>query len=121
MNQETDVFPAVRQLVDTLRNPPHGAKKSLSRLTCAFFQLAWSARFGYGGLHLTSIACVLPESRKFKSSYKSLSRFLKCKFFDASSLAPCMLSVSWGRSHLCLPKILKSLGECGLSFLHNSH
>ena len=96
MNQETDFFPAVRQFVDTLRNPPHGAKK-LSRLTCAFFQLAWSVRFGNGGLHLTSIARVLPESRKFKSSYKLLSRFLKCKFFDASSLAPCMLSVILGK------------------------
>jgi len=57
---------------------------------------AWSIRFGYGGLHLTSIARVLPQGKKFKSSYKWLSRFLKCKYFDASSLAECMLAVILG-------------------------
>lgn len=80
-------FPCLRRTV----------RKNLSRLTGAFLQLAWSVRFGYGGLHLTSIARVLPESKKFKSSYKWLSRFLKCKFFDASSLAECMLAVILGK------------------------
>jgi Transposase DDE domain len=97
MNQDTDLLLAVRQLVDThfscLRRT---VRKNLSRLTCAFLQLALSVRFGYGGLHLTSIARVLPEGKKFKSSYKWLSRFLKCKFFDASSLAECMLAVILG-------------------------
>jgi hypothetical protein len=59
--------------------------------------LAWSIRFGYGGLHFTSIARVLPEGKKFKSSYKWLSRFLKCKYFDASSLAECMLALILGQ------------------------
>lgn len=72
-------------------------RKNLSRLICAFLQLALNVRFGYGGLHLTSIAQVLPEGRKFNSSYKWLSRFLKCKFFDASSLAECRLAVILGK------------------------
>ena len=80
-------FPCLRRTV----------RKNLARLTCAFLQLALSVRFGYGGLHLTSIARVLPEGKKFKSSYKWLSRFLKCKFFDASSLAECMLAVILGK------------------------
>jgi Transposase DDE domain len=79
-------FPCLRRTV----------RKNLARLTCAFLQLALSVRFGYGGLHLTSIARVLPEGKKFKSSYKWLSRFLKCKYFDASSLAECMLAVILG-------------------------
>jgi len=83
MNHETDLSPAVR--------------KNLSRLACAFLQLACSVRFGYGGLHLTSIARVLPQGKNFKSSYKWLSRFLKCKYFDASSLAACMLAVILGK------------------------
>jgi hypothetical protein len=33
----------------------------------------------------------------FKSSYKWLSRFLKCKYFDPSSLAECMLTLILGR------------------------
>ncbi|PYT71224.1 MAG: hypothetical protein DMG39_13710, partial [Acidobacteria bacterium] len=97
MNQEKDLLSAVRELVDAhfsdLRRTVH---KNLARLTCAFLHLAWSIRFGYGGLHLTSIARVLPQGKKFKSSYKWLSRFLKCKFFDASSLAECMLAVILG-------------------------
>jgi len=36
-------FPCLRRTV----------RKNLSRLTCAFLQLALSVRFGYGGLHLT--------------------------------------------------------------------
>src|SRR6266481_6031139 len=97
MNQEKDLLSAVRELVDAhfsdLRRP---VRKNLARLTCAFLHLAWSIRFGYGGLHLTSIARVLPQGKKFKSSYKWLSRFLKCKYFDASSLAECMLAVILG-------------------------
>ncbi|HXY10090.1 MAG TPA: transposase [Terriglobales bacterium] len=79
-------FPCLRRTV----------RKNLARLTGAFLQLAWGVRFGYGGLHLTSIARVLPAGKKFKSSYKWLTRFLKCKYFDASSLAQCMLSVILG-------------------------
>jgi hypothetical protein len=97
MNNETDLSPAVRQLIDThFSGLRRTVRKNLSRLTCAFLQLAWSVRFGYGGLHLTSIARVLPQGKKFKSSYKWLSRFLKCKYFDASSLAECMLAVILG-------------------------
>jgi hypothetical protein len=98
MNHETDLSRAVRQLIDThFSGLRRTVRKNLSRLTCAFLQLAWSVRFGYGGLHLTSIARVLPESKNFKSSYKWLSRFLKCKYFDASSLAECMLAVILGK------------------------
>jgi hypothetical protein len=52
-------FPRLRRTV----------RKNLSRLTCAFLRLALSVRFGYGGLHLTSAARVLPQGVKFKSSY----------------------------------------------------
>jgi Transposase DDE domain len=98
MNHEKDLLSAVRQLVDThFSGLRRTVRKNLARLTCAFLQLAWSVRFGYGGLHLTSIARVLPEGQKFKSSYKWLSRFLKCKYFDASSLAECMLAVLLGK------------------------
>jgi Transposase DDE domain len=98
MNHETDLSLAVRQLIDThFSGLRRTVRKNLSRLTCAFLQLAWSVRFGYGGLHLTSIARVLPEGKNFKSSYKWLSRFLKCKYFDASSLAECMLAVILGK------------------------
>src|SRR5207237_9523808 len=97
MNQEKDLLSAVRELVDAhffdLRRT---VRKNLTRLTCAFLHLAWSIRFGYGRLHLTSIARVLPQGKKFKSSYKWLSRFLTCKYFDASSLAECMLAVILG-------------------------
>src|SRR5258706_12951151 len=93
MNQEKDLLSAVRELVDAhfsdLRRP---VRKNLARLTCAFLHLAWSIRFGYGGLHLTSIARVLPQGKKIKSSYKWLSLFLKCKYFDASRLAEWMLA-----------------------------
>src|SRR2546421_1356779 len=98
MNQEKDLLSAVRELVDAHFSGLHRpVRKNLARLTCAFLYLAWSIRFGYGGLHLTSIARVLPEGKKFKSSYKWLSRFLKCKYFDASSLAECMLAVILGQ------------------------
>src|SRR6266567_8404299 len=98
MNQERDLLSAVRELVDAhFSGLRRTVRKNLARLTCAFLHLAWSIRFGYGGLHLTSIARVLPQGKKFKSSYKWLSRFLKCKYFDASSLAECMLAVILGQ------------------------
>src|SRR2546429_7489808 len=98
MNQEEDLLSAVRELVDApFSDLRRTVRKNLARLTCAFLHLAWSIRFGYGGLHLTSIARVLPQGKKFKSSYKWLSRFLKCKYFDASSLAECMLAVILGQ------------------------
>src|SRR2546430_14413960 len=97
MNQQKVLLVAVRELVDAhFSDLRRTVRKNLARLTCAFLHLAWSIRFGYGGLHLTSIARVLPQGKKFKSSYKWLSRFLKCKYFDASSLAECMLAVILG-------------------------
>jgi hypothetical protein len=90
----TSVYSLIESYFPCLRRT---VRKNLARLTCAFLQLAWSVRFGYGGLHLTSIARVLPEGQKSKSSYKWLSRFLKCKYFDASSLAECMLAVLLGK------------------------
>ncbi len=101
MQQNHQLHASIRSLIESyfscLRRP---VRKNLARLTCAFLHLAWSIRFGYGGLHLTSIARVLPEGKKFKSSYKWLSRFLKCKYFDASSLAECMLAVILGQPPL---------------------
>jgi hypothetical protein len=98
MQHDGELHASIRSLIESyfpcLRRP---VRKNLSRLTCAFLHLAWSVRFGYGGLHLTSIARVLPKGKKFKSSYKWLSRFLKCKYFDASSLAECMLAVILGQ------------------------
>jgi len=65
MNHETDLLLAVRQLVDThFSRLRRTVRKNLSRLTCAFLQLALSVRFGYGGLHLTSIARVFPEGQR---------------------------------------------------------
>ena len=97
MNQETDVFRVVAELIEAyfggLRRT---VRKNLTRLTGAFLRLALSVRFGYGGLHLTSVARVLPEGKKFKSSYKWLGRFLQCKYFDPSSLAECMLALILG-------------------------
>jgi hypothetical protein len=62
MNQNSDLSLAVHQLIETyfpcLRRT---VRKNLSRLTCAFLQFALSVRFSYGGLHLTSIARVLPQ------------------------------------------------------------
>src|SRR2546428_7642893 len=80
-------FPCLRRTV----------RKNLSRLTGAFLQLALSVRFGYGGLHLTSVARVLPGGKKFKSSYKWLARFLKGKHRDPSGLAGCILALIFGR------------------------
>jgi len=72
-------------------------RRNLTRLTAAFLRLAVSVRFGYGGLHLTSIARALPESTTFKSNYKWLPRFLKNRYFDPASLAECILALILGR------------------------
>jgi hypothetical protein len=71
-------------------------RKNLARLTVAFLDLALSVRFGYGGLHLTSVARVLSDQVKYKNRYKWLTRFLKCKYFDPSGLAECMLRLILG-------------------------
>ena len=64
MNQEKNLLSAVRELVDAhFADLRRTVRKNLARLTCAFLYLAWSVRFGYGGLHLTSIARVLPLRR----------------------------------------------------------
>jgi hypothetical protein len=97
MNHEMDVFRAVAELIEAyFAGLRRTVRKNLTRLTSAFLRLALSVRFGYGGLHLTSVARVLPEGRKFKSSYKWLGRFLQCKYFDPSSLAECMLALILG-------------------------
>ena len=80
-------FPLLRRTV----------RKNLARLTTAFLALALSVRFGYGGLHLTSVARALSGQGKFKSRYKWLARFLKCRYFDPSTLAECMLALILGR------------------------
>lgn len=97
MSQETDLFLAVAGLTEAYFSPlRRTVRKNLTRLTCAFLRLALSVRFGYGGLHLTSVARVLPQGVKFKSSYKWLTRFLQCKYFDPASLAECMLALMLG-------------------------
>jgi len=99
MKQDEDVHAAERCLIGTyfprLRRT---VRKNLTRLTCAFLRLAVSVRFGYGGRHLTSVARVLPEGKKFKSSYKWLGRFLRCKYFDPSSLAGCLFALILGKA-----------------------
>lgn len=98
MKHDAELHDAIRPLIEAyfprLRRT---VRKNLARLTTAFLDLALSVRFGYGGLHLTSVARALPEDLKFKSRYKWLSRFLKCKHFDPSSLAECMFSLILGR------------------------
>jgi hypothetical protein len=99
MKQEDyDLQDSVRSLIESyfpcLRRT---VRKNLTRLTCAFLRLALSVRFGYGGLHLTSVARSLEEHLKFKCAYKWLSRFLKCKYFDPCSLAECMLTLVLGQ------------------------
>lgn len=54
-------------------------------------------RFGYGGLHLTTIARRLPGATTFKAAYKWLSRFLKNRYFDPAGLAPAMIRLLVGR------------------------
>lgn len=80
-------FPCLRRTV----------RKNLTRLTAAFLRLALSVRFGYGGLHLTSVARSFEEDVKFKSAYKWLGRFLQCKSFDPSGLAECRLALVLGQ------------------------
>ena len=72
-------------------------RQNLMRPIGPFLRLALRVRFGYGGLHLTSVARVLPEGKKFKSSYKWPGRFLGRKYFDPSSLAECMLALILGK------------------------
>ncbi|HVO82157.1 MAG TPA: transposase [Terriglobales bacterium] len=99
MNQEMDILPAVAELIAAyFAGLRRTVRKNLTRLTSAFLRLALSVRFGYGGLHLTSVARVLPEGKKFKRSYKWLGRFLQCKYFDPSSLAECMLALMLGET-----------------------
>jgi len=97
MKTERDLSLTVALLVETyfcgLRRT---VRKNLARLTVAFLDLALSVRFGYGGLHLTSVARVLSDQVKYKNRYKWLSRFLRCKYFDPSSLAECMLRLVLG-------------------------
>src|SRR5438067_12193324 len=89
---EKDLLSAVRELVDAhFSDLRRTVRKNLARLTSAFLYLASSVRFGYGGLHVTSIARVLLQGKKCTSSYKWLSCFLKSKYFAESSLAECML------------------------------
>jgi hypothetical protein len=98
MKHDPELREVIRRLIETyfplLRR---SVRKNLARLTTAFLHLALSVRFGYGGLHLTSVARALPEEFKFKNRYKWLTRFLKCKHFDPSSLSECMLNLIVGR------------------------
>jgi hypothetical protein len=94
---KTDLNLTVALLVETyFYSLRRTVRKNLARLTVAFLDLALSVRFGYGGLHLTSVARVLSDQVKYKNRYKWLSRFLKCKYFDPSSLAECMLRLILG-------------------------
>src|SRR5947199_10487227 len=96
MNQELST--TVGRLIETyfpqLRRT---VRKNLTRVTCAFLRLALSVRFGYGRLHLTSVARVLPQRVNFKCCHKWLSRFLKCKYLYHSSLYDCLLASIYGR------------------------
>ncbi len=97
MKQEEDGQDAIRSRSESyfpcLRRT---VRKNLARLTGAFLRLAWSVRFGDGGLQLTSVACLLPAGKKFKSRYKWLGRFLQCTYFDLSSLAEGRLGLILG-------------------------
>jgi hypothetical protein len=97
MNQNRSLTLTVALLVETyFSGLRRTVRKNLARLTLAFLDLALSVRFGYGGLHLTSVARVLSDKVKYKNRYKWLSRFLRCKYFDPSSLAECMLRLVLG-------------------------
>lgn len=110
--KHSDLLPLAQQLVDAhfdvLRKT---VRRNLTRLTVAFLCLAVSVRFGYGGLHLTSIARALPDGAKVKNGYKWLSRFLKCKYFDPSSLTECMLALILGRHSDYAAKCLSTAGR----------
>ena len=78
MKHESDLDASLRQLIEScFPRLCRSVRKNLARLTCAFLCLALSVRFGYGSLHLTSVARALPEGGKFKSRYKWLSRSFK--------------------------------------------
>lgn len=97
MKHEPGLSPLLQQLVEThFSSLRKTVRKNLARLSGAFLRLALGVRFGYGGLHLTSIARVLPGGT-FKSHYKWLSRFLKNRSFDPPSLAASMLALLLGR------------------------
>ena len=57
-------------------------RRNLARLAMACVQLVTGVGYGYGKLHLTSIARALFEDPTFKSRYKWLSRFPTCPYFD---------------------------------------
>src|SRR5207302_3219594 len=91
MQQDRQLHASIRSLIESyfscLRRP---VRKNLARLTCAFLHLAWSIRFGYGGLHLTSIARVLPEGKDERvltasSEYLPLPVVLQDFFIDRSA------------------------------------
>jgi hypothetical protein len=94
------LFAAIGDLIEAhflgLRKP---VRRNLTRLGSGVLHVAASVRFGYGGLRLTSIARALPDRERFtfKSCYKWLSRFLKCRYFDPSGLAESMLGLILGR------------------------
>ncbi len=98
MKHESDLDASLRQLIEAyfprLRRT---VRKNLARLTAAFLHLVLSVRFGYGDLHLTSVARALSEGGKLKSRYQGLARFLQCQYFDPSSLAEYMLGLMLGR------------------------
>src|SRR2546429_7977467 len=75
-----------------LRPPPHGAQEPCpSDLRFPLLGLERPLRLRRTAPHFHRPRPT--QGKKFKSSYKGLSRFLKCKYFDASSLAECMLAV----------------------------
>src|SRR6266513_306870 len=105
MQQDHELHASIRSLIESYFSCLHRpVRKNLARLTCAFLYLAWSVRFGYGGLYLTSIARVLP----------------KCKYFDASSLAECMLAVILGQKRPTLLPVTSARISTARSTVGNS-
>ncbi|MCL6568763.1 MAG: hypothetical protein K6T35_07755, partial [Meiothermus silvanus] len=93
-----DLLPLLQNLLETHFRPLRKTvRRNLARLTAAFLTLATSVRFGYGGLHLSSVARALPDGASFKSNYKWRARFLRCRYFDPASLAESMLALVLGR------------------------
>ena len=65
MKHNTELDNTVRSLVEAhFSGLRRTVRKNLARLTVAFLDLAISVRFGYGGLHLTSVARALPDKVK---------------------------------------------------------
>ncbi len=57
MKRSAELDHTVRSLVEIhFSGLRRTMRKNLARLTLAFLDLALSVRFGYGGLHLTSVA-----------------------------------------------------------------